>query len=105
MESTSSTRVEKREEERLVFSLKLAESKNDRGLPRGAFVTPPLWGVARSRPYMHDARAPTLEDAILLHGGEAQAARDAFAALSETERADVRVFLTSLTRVARLLVP
>jgi CxxC motif-containing protein (DUF1111 family) len=34
--------------------------------------TPPLWGVADSAPYLHDGRAETLEDAILLHGGEAR---------------------------------
>ncbi|TKD09255.1 di-heme oxidoredictase family protein [Polyangium fumosum] len=83
----------------------LAEKQADRGVRPGTFLTRPLWGVARSRPYLHDARAPTLEDAILLHGGEAQAARDAFAALSESERADLRVFLTSLTRARRLSVP
>ena len=83
----------------------IAENQADRGVRPGTFLTRPLWGIARSRPYMHDARAPTLEDAILLHGGEAQAARDAFAALPETERADVRVFLTSLTRARRLIVP
>ncbi|MRG93529.1 di-heme oxidoredictase family protein [Polyangium spumosum] len=83
----------------------LAENQADRGVRPGTFLTRPLWGLARSRPYLHDARAPTLEDAILLHGGEAQAARDAFAALSEPERADLRVFLTSLTRARRLSVP
>jgi hypothetical protein len=83
----------------------LAEGKPDRAVFPGMFVTRPLWGIARSRPYMHDGRAPTLEDAILLHGGEAQAARDAFAALTEPDRAGIRVFLTSLTRARRLVVP
>jgi len=83
----------------------LGEAKVDRGVGPRKFMTPPLWGVARSRPYLHDARAPTLEDAILLHGGEAQASRDAFAALTEPERAGLRVFLTSLTRARRLVVP
>ncbi|MDI1443901.1 di-heme oxidoredictase family protein [Polyangium sp. 6x1] len=83
----------------------LAEREADRAVRPGTFLTRPLWGIARSRPYLHDARAPTLEDAILLHGGEAQAARDAFAALSEPERGELRVFLTSLTRARRLSVP
>ena len=83
----------------------LAESREDAGLAADLFLTRPLWGIARSRPYLHDARAPTLEDAILLHGGEAQASRDAFAALDEIERAPLRVFLTSLTRAERLTTP
>jgi hypothetical protein len=84
---------------------RLAEKRADRGVPGEQFLTPPLWGIARSRPYLHDARAPTLEDAILAHGGEARAAHDAFEALREGERAPLRVFLTSLTRAARMITP
>ncbi len=83
----------------------LAEPREDAGVAADVFLTPPLWGIARPRPYLHDGRAPTLEDAILLHGGEAQTSRDAFAALSEEERAPLRVFLTSLTRGERLVAP
>lgn len=83
----------------------LAESRDDAEVPADQFLTPALWGVARTRPYLHDGRAPTLEDAILLHGGEAKASREAFAALSETDRAPLRVFLTSLTRGERLVTP
>ena len=81
----------------------LREARADRGVPGGTFLTRPLWGVARSRPYLHDGRAPTLEDAIVLHGGEAQTSRDAFLALEERERAGIRVFLTSLTRARRIV--
>jgi hypothetical protein len=81
----------------------LAEPRGDRGVEGSAFLTRPLWGSARSRPYMHDGRAPTLEDAILMHGGEAQAARDAYAGLLDSERAPLRVFLTSLSRARRLV--
>ncbi|ANM31388.1 hypothetical protein ABI59_20135 [Acidobacteria bacterium Mor1] len=83
----------------------LAESRDEAGIPRGQFITPPLWGLSRSGPWLHDGRAPTIEDAILLHGGEAQASRDRFAALSEKERASLRVYLTSLTRARRLVAP
>lgn len=83
----------------------LAESREDAGVAADVFLTPALWGIARSRPYLHDGRAPTLEDAILLHGGEALASRDAFAALEEEDRAPLRVFLTSLTRDAGLVSP
>ena len=38
----------------------------------GEWRTAPLWGVADSGPYLHDGRAETLEEAIALHGGEAE---------------------------------
>lgn len=82
----------------------LADARDRDGASASTFVTPPLWGLMRSGPYLHDARAPTVEDAILLHGGEALPARDAYAALAEPERATVRVFLATLTRARRLEV-
>jgi len=60
------------------------------------FRTQPLWGVAATRPYLHDGRADTLEAAIEMHAGEAQRARDAFVALDEADQADVIAFLESL---------
>ena len=81
----------------------LAENRPIDGLAPDVFLTPPLWGIARSRPYLHDGSAPTLEDAILAHGGEAQTSRDAFAALDELDRAPLRVFLTSLSRAPRMV--
>lgn len=60
------------------------------------FTTARLWGLADTAPYLHDGRATTLSEAILLHGGEAQEARDAFDALGETRRAAVITFLLSL---------
>ena len=69
------------------------------------FLTRPLWGLAETAPYLHDGRAPTVHDAIVLHGGEATAARDAYLALDEKGRASVRVFLTSLSREPKLFVP
>lgn len=81
----------------------LAEPRADRGVAGAMFLTRPLWGVARSGPYMHDGRAATLEEAILAHGGEAQASSDAYAALGDPDRGLVRVYLTSLTRAKRLV--
>ncbi|MFO0685126.1 MAG: di-heme oxidoredictase family protein [Sandaracinus sp.] len=69
-----------------------------------AFVTPPLWGCASAAPYLHDGRAGSIEDAILAHGGEAQAARDAYDALGYTERGELRLFLATLVRARRLEV-
>jgi Tol biopolymer transport system component len=60
------------------------------------FRTPPLWGVFWSPPYLHDGRASTLEAAILLHGGEATSARDAFLALPPELRVQVVAFVKSL---------
>ncbi|MEM1417786.1 MAG: di-heme oxidoredictase family protein [Myxococcota bacterium] len=59
------------------------------------FRTQPLWGVVAAAPYMHDGRADTLDEAIRFHGGEAAAARDAYAALSSDARADLVAFLES----------
>lgn len=65
--------------------------------------TPALWGLGLSKNsqggqyfLLHDGRAHTLSDAILLHGGEAQNSRDAFNALSETEKQQLIKFLESL---------
>ena len=58
--------------------------------------TPPLWGVADTAPYLHDGRAETLEESILLHGGEAQDSRDKFNGLSRIEKDGVIIFLSSL---------
>ncbi len=82
----------------------LADPRGQMGVAAAEFVTPPLWGVAQSRPYLHDGRAPTIEDAIRLHGGEGAASRDAYLALEESERATVRLFLVSLSRAPRFTV-
>lgn len=60
------------------------------------FTTARLWGVADTAPYLHDGRATTLSDAIELHGGEAQDARDGFVALSDAERSGLIAFLSRL---------
>lgn len=74
------------------------------GIPASVFLTRPLWGVAESPPYLHDGRAATIPEAILAHGGEARASRDAFAALAPSAQADVHVFLLSLSRAPRARV-
>ena len=60
------------------------------------FITPRLWGVADTAPYLHDGRALTITDAILLHGGEAQTARDNFDGLSDANKILLLTFLRSL---------
>ena len=67
-------------------------------IPASYFMTRPLWGLADSAPYMHDGRAPTLHDAILQHGGEAQKSRDDYAKLPPQRMRALQMFLFSLTR-------
>ena len=52
-------------------------------------MTTPLWGVGTTAPYGHDGRSINLKEVILRHGGEAQAARNAFAALSSQDEANL----------------
>ncbi|MBK9129882.1 MAG: hypothetical protein IPM13_19205 [Phycisphaerales bacterium] len=66
------------------------------GVPTSHFLTKKLWGMANEPPFMHHGRALTLDAAIRLHGGEADAAQVAYAALSEADRASVVEFLQTL---------
>jgi CxxC motif-containing protein (DUF1111 family) len=64
--------------------------------------TPPLWnisyraGVSGGEAYLHDGRARNLSEAILWHGGEAEAAKEAFRTMSSSNRAALLKFLQSL---------
>ena len=64
--------------------------------------TAPLWnigltaGVSGGEAYLHDGRARTLEEAILWHGGEAEASKEAFRTMSAADRAALIKFLKSL---------
>jgi len=69
------------------------------------YLTPRLWGVADSAPYLHDGRAPSFDYAIAGHDGEGAAARAAFTALPFEEKNALRVYLISLRRSSRLIVP
>jgi hypothetical protein len=70
--------------------------RNYDGTMRKQFMTTPLWGVGTTAPYGHDGRSISLREVILRHGGEARAARDAFAALSPGDQLDLLEFLGSL---------
>ena len=70
------------------------------------FTTARLWGVADTPPYLHDGRAPTLTQAIVLHGGEAEAAATEFDRLPPLDQQAVIAFLRTLRtpkRVGRAL--
>ena len=64
--------------------------------------TPPLWGIGLTAQvsghtqFLHDGRARNLLEAILWHGGEAEAAREAVIALPRTDRDALIAFLESL---------
>jgi CxxC motif-containing protein (DUF1111 family) len=64
--------------------------------------TPPLWGIGLVATvddhayYLHDGRAQTLTQAILWHGGEAEAAREKFRTMSKPDRDALIAFLDSL---------
>jgi CxxC motif-containing protein (DUF1111 family) len=64
--------------------------------------TAPLWGVGLTPVvnghslYLHDGRARTLLEAILWHGGEAQAARDAVVDMPKADRDALIRFVGSL---------
>ena len=80
----------------------LADGRPD-GLATGReWRTPPLWGIGLVKVvnghtmFLHDGRARSLEEAILWHGGEGQASRDRFMALTSDEREALLEFLRSL---------
>jgi CxxC motif-containing protein (DUF1111 family) len=64
--------------------------------------TPPLWGIGlfaavngHTR-YLHDGRARNLNEAILWHGGEGAASRDAYVKMPKADRAALIAYLGSL---------
>ncbi|MEM9920235.1 MAG: di-heme oxidoredictase family protein [Bacteroidota bacterium] len=64
--------------------------------------TPPLWGIGLFPNvndhsfYLHDGRARNLEEAILWHGGEGEASKQAFMKLEKEDRDAIIQFLNSL---------
>jgi hypothetical protein len=76
-----------------------------RGVALKEYLTPRLWGVADSGPYLHDGRAPSFDYAIAGHDGEGAAARAAFDAVPPEDRGPLRVYLMALRRAPRVVVP
>ena len=77
----------------------------DHGVPRQVYLTRRLWGLANSAPYFYDGHAPWFDQAIAAHGGEAETSATAYAALTCEDRGALRVYLLSLRRGRRLVVP
>ncbi len=64
--------------------------------------TPPLWGIGLTATvsghtrFLHDGRARSLLEAVLWHGGEGEASREAVVRMPERDRSDLLRFLESL---------
>lgn len=64
--------------------------------------TTPLWGLGLAKSavggyfLLHDGRARSIDEAILLHGGEGNSSRTAYSALSVSEKTALIKFLESL---------
>jgi CxxC motif-containing protein (DUF1111 family) len=80
----------------------LADHRPEAAADGREWRTAPLWGIGLTPVvnghghYLHDGRARGLLEAILWHGGEAQAQRDAVTRLSKAEREQLLRFVESL---------
>lgn len=80
----------------------LADNRPEARATGKEWRTAPLWGIGLTAQvtgvaeFLHDGRARSLLEAILWHGGEAQAARDAVVVLPPADRAALIRFLESL---------
>ncbi|MDX1395781.1 MAG: di-heme oxidoredictase family protein [Gemmatimonadota bacterium] len=80
----------------------LADGRPDGDATGREWRTAPLWGLRVMRDFLdgdafllHDGRARSVEEAIVLHGGEAAVARDAFVSLTDEDRAAILDFVES----------
>ncbi|WP_244238143.1 di-heme oxidoreductase family protein [Corallococcus terminator] len=80
----------------------LADGRDDFQATGTEWRTPPLWGLGLTATVnghthlLHDGRARSVLEAILWHGGEATASREAVRRMSPRERAALLTFLDSL---------
>ena len=80
----------------------LADHRPEARATGSEWRTAPLWGIGLTgtvtgkASFLHDGRARTLLEAVLWHGGEAQAARDAVVSLPKADRDALVRFLESL---------
>lgn len=80
----------------------LADGRPDYRASGSQWRTPPLWGIGLVRDVndhtrlLHDGRARGVLEAVLWHGGEAQASRDAVLKLNKQEREALVKFVESL---------
>jgi CxxC motif-containing protein (DUF1111 family) len=80
----------------------LSDGRPDYAASGAEWRTAPLWGIGLTETvsghtfFLHDGRARTMTEAILWHGGEAEAAKERFRALSKAKRGHLLAFLGSL---------
>lgn len=80
----------------------LADGRPDFDASGSEWRTPPLWGIGLVEKinghtrFLHDGRARSLLEAVLWHGGEGEAARDAIIDASAEDRAALIRYLESL---------
>lgn len=80
----------------------LADNRPEARATGREWRTAPLWGigltaqVSGQASFLHDGRARTLMEAVLWHGGEAEASRDAVLSLPAADRDALIAFLESL---------
>ncbi|WP_405411952.1 di-heme oxidoredictase family protein [Maribacter sp. Asnod1-A12] len=80
----------------------LADGLQDFDANGNEWRTPPLWGIGLIETVnghtnlLHDGRARNIEEAILWHGGEAQASKENFKSFSAEERSKLIQFLNTL---------
>jgi CxxC motif-containing protein (DUF1111 family) len=80
----------------------LADGRPDGDAGGTEWRTAPLWGIGLNAAvngntfFLHDGRARNFTEAVLWHGGEAAASREAFKRLSRDDRAALVTFLESL---------
>ncbi|WP_306344956.1 di-heme oxidoredictase family protein [Methylosinus sp. Ce-a6] len=80
----------------------LADGREDFEAGPRDWRTPPLWGLGLAGRYgaqadfLHDGRTRSVMEAILWHGGEAEAAAQGFRGLAREEREALLAFLGSL---------
>jgi CxxC motif-containing protein (DUF1111 family) len=80
----------------------LSDGRPDYEASGSEWRTPPLWGIGLSQKvngagaFLHDGRARDFVEAILWHGGEAEASREAFRQLPRQDRDALVAFLQSL---------
>lgn len=80
----------------------LADNRPDGQATGREWRTTPLWGLRLMREFLngeafllHDGSAGSVEEAVIRHGGEAQAARDAFVGLPTDDQAALLDFVES----------
>lgn len=81
----------------------LADNRPDFDASGTEWRTPPLWGIgitatilSSTENFLHDGRARTVEEAILWHGGEAEAAKESFRTMPKQQRDQLIAFIRSL---------